>query len=45
MDAEALRLIKLLEAWSPGYSNGKKVMVMCTETIEFKLKGRYRRKR
>ncbi len=38
LDAEALRLINGMPAWTPGYSNGKPVSVSYTLPVTFKMK-------
>lgn len=45
MNNEAIRLIKLLNGWSPGIANGKKERVMIRQTIDFTITRKKRLKR
>lgn len=39
LDAEALRVVNLLQGWTPGEKNGKKVAVYYTLPLKFRLEG------
>jgi protein TonB len=38
LDAEAIRVVKAMSKWKPGYQNGKAVRVQFTMPINFSLK-------